>query len=586
VFNLFLRTVSQGLQAFIPIAAAWTWFRRSDPGIARAIGIGALLAVPVTLVSAPLFAASTQKALNESMLAAAAFAAAVAFLGHVWPARGHRAGSDRMSDARTPRVLVAVSIVIATVLVVVRQSMEIGATFAAAFFEMRSFEATRAVVLGACLAGVGSAAWIWAGRGASTARLATATRAFALLFAIQVLVYGLHESAEARLLPFSDVLHEATEPYGPDGLYGVHFSDLLLVVPLLAAAFTRVPVGGLTRVIVPLVLGVSLHFVPRAPSGVVHASGADPTPVMKQPFVVFRDTTTGATFGQASVVALAAPEGTRTPAGTSCERVSFAPFLGSASRGICLNAAQRFFNMFTGYSAIFLDGSLKDRGITMKLEGKPSRTRVSPDGKVGAFTVFVFGDGYASADFSTRTVLLDMATGAKIADLEEFTTFRSGTPFSARDFNFWGVTFARDADTFYASLRTAGRTYLVQGSIGKRTFTVLRENVECPSLSPDGRRIVFKKFVGPDPGAWRIAILDLATMQERLVGGETRYVDDQAEWLDADRILYAVPRRTTASSAVWVVPVDGDTPAKIFIPLAESPTVVGGEVSRELRSAP
>ncbi len=210
----------------------------------------------------------------------------------------------------------------------------------------------------------------------------------------------------------------------------------------------------------------------------------------------------------------------------------------------------------------------------MKLEGKPSRSRTSADGKTGAYTVFVFGDGYTSSDFSTRTVLVDMASGSPIADLEEFTTYRNGEKVSAKDFNFWGVTFARDGDTFYASLRTAGKTYLVRGAIGARTFTLLRENVECPSLSPDGRRLAFKKFVGPDPGAWRIAILDVATMQERIVAGETRYVDDQIEWLDADRLLYAVPRRTTSSSDVWVVPVDGETPARIFLPLAESPIVV------------
>ena len=114
----------------------------------------------------------------------------------------------------------------------------------------------------------------------------------------------------------------------------------------------------------------------------------------------------------------------------------------------------------------------------------------------------------------------------------------------------------------------------MRGALAARTFTVVRENVECPSLSPDGRRLAFKKFVGPDPGAWRIAILDVATMQERLVEGETRHVDDQIEWLDNERILYAVPRRTTSSSDIWVAGVDGGTAARVFLPLAESPVVI------------
>src|SRR5207247_876173 len=43
---------------------------------------------------------------------------------------------------------------------------------------------------------------------------------------------------EARLLPWSDVLHAATEPYGPDGVYGRYVSGLLFVVPIAAAVVT------------------------------------------------------------------------------------------------------------------------------------------------------------------------------------------------------------------------------------------------------------------------------------------------------------------------------------------------------------
>ncbi len=413
-------------------------------------------------------------------------------------------------------------------------------------------------------------------------RHAIAVRVCAVLFVAQVSIYGVHESFEARLWPLpedlSAAIHEATEPYGPDGVYGLHLSELLFVLPWCVAGLMRVPRTRVVGLVMPIcVAGIGLFAgfeAVSAGSAPLLAAGADVSAVMKQPFVLFRDTTSGPTFGQAAVVPLASPGGERTATGLGCERVAFAPLLAGPPRGLCLHAAPRLFNLFTGYSAVFLDAALRDRNLALPLDGKPSRTRVSPDGRVGAFTVFVFGDGYTSVDFSTRTWLVDMASGAKIVDLEEFTTSRNGQPFSARDFNFWGVTFARDGDTFYASLRTAGKTALVRGSIARRTFTVLRDNVECPSLSPDGRRLAFKKFIGPDPGAWRIAILDLATLQDRLVAGETRYIDDQIEWLDADRILYAVPRRTTSSADVWVATVDSDTPAAIFIPFAESPIVV------------
>ena len=80
--------------------------------------------------------------------------------------------------------------------------------------------------------------------------------------------------------------------------------------------------------------------------------------------------------------------------------------------------------------------------------------------------------------------------------------------------------------------------------------------------------------MGPDPGAWPLAVVDLATMAEHLVAAETRYVDDQVEWLDATHILYAIPRRTTRISDVWVAPIDGEGSARIFLAEAESPIVV------------
>ena len=170
--------------------------------------------------------------------------------------------------------------------------------------------------------------------------------------------------------------------------------------------------------------------------------------------------------------------------------------------------------------------------------------------------------------------MIDLSSGDEIGELEQFATWRNGVRFRAVDFNFWGVTLARDGNTFYASLRTAGATYLVRGELALRKLTLVRDGVECPALSPDDRRLAYKKRVGPSPDAWRLHVLDLATNVERILSGETRYIDDQVEWLDTERVLYAVPRRTTAISDVWVAPIDGSAAPRIFLPEAESPVVV------------
>jgi hypothetical protein len=105
---------------------------------------------------------------------------------------------------------------------------------------------------------------------------------------------------------------------------------------------------------------------------------------------------------------------------------------------------------------------------------------------------------YASGGFSTRTGILDTRTGEWINTLEGFAVTLDGRPYQSVDVNSWGVTFADD-NRFYASMSTAGRRYLTQGDIAARTLRALTENVECPSLFPDGTRLAFKRAVDGDP---------------------------------------------------------------------------------------
>ena len=55
---------------------------------------------------------------------------------------------------------------------------------------------------------------------------------FLLVFVVQLVIYGFHELMEANIFPNSQPLHDATEPYGPDGVYGQYFSYMLVLLPL------------------------------------------------------------------------------------------------------------------------------------------------------------------------------------------------------------------------------------------------------------------------------------------------------------------------------------------------------------------
>jgi hypothetical protein len=263
--------------------------------------------------------------------------------------------------------------------------------------------------------------------------------------------------------------------------------------------------------------------------------------------------------GQVAVASLGDTAGRRTYAPLSCERVYFA-----AGRGLCLARG----GLATGLSAQVFGSDLRVQH-KVELAGIPSRARVSADGRYGTVTSFVAGDSYAAAGaFSTRTTLIDMARGEKIADLEQFTVTRDGRQVTATDVNYWGVTFdPSNSDHFYATLATGGKTYLIEGTISDRTAHTIRTNVECPSISPDGTRIAYKKRVGPSSDPWRLTVLDLKTMRETPLA-ETRSVDDQAEWLDDGRVLYG------RDGQVWVVPADGSGSPSPYAGNADSPAAV------------
>jgi hypothetical protein len=140
---------------------------------------------------------------------------------------------------------------------------------------------------------------------------------------------------------------------------------------------------------------------------------------------------------------------------------------------------------------------------------------------------------------------------------------RDGRRIDSPDFNFWGVTFASGDDRFYATLATGGERYLVRGSLRARRVELLRENVECPSLSPDGTRLAYKRRVG-GPEDWRLHVLDLRTMRHVPLA-ERRSIDDQVEWLNDRTVVYGDGRD------VWAARADGRGRPRRVLLRADSP---------------
>ncbi|MER6502787.1 hypothetical protein ABT218_26280 [Streptomyces sp. NPDC001455] len=334
---------------------------------------------------------------------------------------------------------------------------------------------------------------------------------------------------------------EPTTPLGPRARIAVLVAAVLLLA------------GGS--------VGYALHAQHRTPA---QQAEADASFTVTGPALYFRDTATGRVARRP----LAAPPGTRTPGGPACDR-----FYASGDHAVCLRARP---GVLPRTHAVVLDRRLREqRRITVP--GIPTRARVSASGRMVSWTVFATGDSYATTAFSTRTAILDLRTGYLVKSIEGIPLTLDGARYHAPDVNYWGVTFARDDNRFYATVSTKGRTYLVEGDMAKWSAKALRQNVECPSLSPDNTRLAFKKKVSDDPAdPWRLYVLDLRTMRETPLA-ETRNVDDQAAWLDDGTVAYALPGSGGRGSDIWTVPADGTGTPRMAVSGGSSPAAVGQE---------
>ena len=294
---------------------------------------------------------------------------------------------------------------------------------------------------------------------------------------------------------------------------------------------------------------------------------ATPKPTLPPgPLLVFRDTSPGAHYGQVASVPLADPSAARTSTGLACDRV-----YATHQDMMCLHTDS---GTHTSFGATLYDAS-GDSIATWPLPGFPSRTRISPDSSLVAQTSFVTGSSYGTPGFSTQTTI-SAVNGVDYGDLEKFTLLVNGQPITA-EHEIWGVTFSSDDNTFFATAMSEGRIWLVRGNLRARALVAVKDGAECPSLSPDGTRVAYKKNISTTATKhWTLAVLDFATgVEKELPIPPSVSVDDQAEWLDDGTLLYGLADpKAPGDSNVYAVKADGSAAPRLFLRHAWSPSVV------------
>src|SRR5262245_20500255 len=251
MLNSFIIVLREGFESFLLVAVILAYLRKSEQkwlnssvylaiavalatsaGLAYVLNTGVNDATVETIFGTFIGGYVSQFFANEALREAILGAIAVVMVGtlvvHMW-----RTGpkiQQRMREtlsavsSKRSRVAAVLGVFLFTFLMITREGMET----ALMLMQVRNPHLISGALLGLGAAIAFAFGWARFSHLINVKRFFQVTGIFLLLFMVQVSIYSFHEFSEAGLLPNSDFLHEATEKFSPDGLYGKWFSPIMI----------------------------------------------------------------------------------------------------------------------------------------------------------------------------------------------------------------------------------------------------------------------------------------------------------------------------------------------------------------------
>ena len=236
MLQAFVITLREGLEAFLIVAISLAYLRKSGrhaliPAVHWGIGLSVLLSIG----AAYLFSRASNQALWEGVLALVAAVLVASLIIHMWrhAKRMKRDIETHLEQSALQTGMKAFAgVFFFTLLMITREGMETAMLMGTLLFQQTAANIITGAALGTVCAAI--VAWLWSryGHRVNLALFFQVTAVFLAVFVVQLLIYGFHEMTEANIFPYSEPLHWATEPYGPDGRYGQWLTYLLVLLPL------------------------------------------------------------------------------------------------------------------------------------------------------------------------------------------------------------------------------------------------------------------------------------------------------------------------------------------------------------------
>jgi high-affinity iron transporter len=238
MLQAFVITLREGLEAFLIVAISLAYLRKTGRHqLVPAVHWGIALSIVVSIIAGILLQRASNQALWEGLLALAAAVLVMSLIVHMWR---HAKKLKREIEMRLEQSAVKLGpqafagVFFFTLLMITREGMETAMLMNSLLFQLGAADIISGAAAGTVCAAI--VAWLWSryGHRVNLGLFFQVTAVFLAVFVVQLLIYGFHELTEANVFPpdFSERWHLATEPYGPDGIYGQYLTYLLVALPL------------------------------------------------------------------------------------------------------------------------------------------------------------------------------------------------------------------------------------------------------------------------------------------------------------------------------------------------------------------
>src|SRR5215510_7710366 len=225
MLQAFIVVFREGFESFLIVGIILAYLRKiGQHGLVPAMywGIGASLVASAGL--GYMLTRGVNQALWEGVFGAVTILLVGSLVVHMW-----KAGAQMKKDmerklnrisSRALKRLAFAGVFLFTLVMITKEGMET----VLMLFQIHDPKLVTGVVLGVIGATAISWAWVNFGHLINIRRFFQVTSIFLMLFMVQIGIYSFHELSEAGVFPNSEVLHDATEPFSPTGLYGRWFS--------------------------------------------------------------------------------------------------------------------------------------------------------------------------------------------------------------------------------------------------------------------------------------------------------------------------------------------------------------------------